>query len=181
MPASARDPWVVGGVTLLFALTFVALQLYRNAPQTLADAGTRGLIAVRPSAFGPRLARAEERLATAQTAEATGQDSVAITGFEAAAEQAVAARGFAETPADSAAALGVWSRAMLARAGILLRTGVGPWWRRDDNQRLGDALASVQAVQAAPVAAPVRARADSLTTEIERRLRPGPLEWLPRP
>ena len=180
MPESARDPWVVGGVALLAVLTLGALQLYRSAPQTLADAGTQGLIAVRPSAFGPRIARAEERLRVAEAAQAAGQDSAAISGFEAAAEQGLAARDFADTPADTSVALGLWSRAMLARARILLRTGVGPWWRRDDDERLRDALASVQAVQATPAAPSIRAQADSLAGEIERRLRPGPLEWLPQ-
>lgn len=181
MPEPARDPWVLGGLALLAVLTVGVVQLYRGAPQTLADAGTRGLIAVRPSSFGPRIARAEERLRAAQAAESVGQDSAAVAGFEGAAKQAQAAHGFAATSADSSAALAVWSRAMVARAQVLLRTGTGPWWRRDDDERLRDALASVQAVQRAPVAPPVRARADSLTAEIERRLRPGPLEWLPQP
>ena len=179
MHDSLRDPWVVGGLLLLGLLSLGAIQLYRSAPQTLADAGTRGLIAVRPSSFRPRMSRAEERLRVAQAAEAVGEDSAAVAGFEGAAEQAWAARGFADTSADTVAALQVWSRAMLGRAQVLLRTGVGPWWRRDDDERLRDALASVQGVESGAPDPEVRRQAALLRGEIERRLRPGPLEWLP--
>ena len=175
-----RDPWVIGGLVLLAALSVGALQLYRSAPQTLADAGTRGLVAVRPSAFGPRIRRAEERFTTAEAARAAGQDSVAMVNFSAAAEQAWAAREFADTPADSSVALNLWSRAVLVRTELLLQTGTGPWWRRDDKERLQEALASAQRVLAESSEPQVRQRAETLRKETERRLRPGPLEWLPQ-
>ena len=174
-----RDPWVIGGLVLLATFSVGALQLYRSAPQTLADAGTRGLVAVRPSAFGPRIRRAEERLATAEAARTTQQDSVAMVNFGAAAEQAWTARGFADSAADSSAALNLWSRAVLGRTELLLQTGTGPWWRRDDNERLQEALASAQRVLAEAPEPEIRQRAETLTRETERRLRPGPLEWLP--
>ena len=180
MQEPGRDPWVIGGLALLVMLSLGALQLYRSAPQTLADAGTRGLVAVRPSAFGPRMRRAEERMVTAEAARATRQDSLALVNFGAAAEQAWAARGFADTPSDSSVALNLWSRAVLGRTELLLQTGTGPWWRRDDNERLQEALTSAQRVLAESAEPEIRERADALRRETERRLRPGPLEWLPR-
>lgn len=180
MQEPGRDPWVIGGLALLVMLSLGALQLYRSAPQTLADAGTRGLVAVRPSAFGPRMRRAEERMVTAEAARATRQDSLAMVNFGAAAEQAWAARGFADTPTDSTVALNLWSRAVLGRTELLLQTGTGPWWRRDDNERLQEALTSAQRVLAESGEPEIREQAESLRGETERRLRPGPLEWLPR-
>lgn len=179
IPEPGRDPWLIGGLVLLAVLSVGALQLYRSAPQTLADAGTRGLVAVRPSAFGPRLRRAEERFTTAEAAREARQDSVAMVNFGAAAEQAWTARGFADSPADSSAALNLWSRAVLARTELLLQAGTGPWWRRDDNERLQEALASAQRVLAEASEPDLRQRAEALRRETERRLRPGPLEWLP--
>ena len=180
MQEPGRDPWVIGGLLLLAVLSIGAVQLYRSAPHTLADAGTRGLVAVRPSAFGPRIRRAEERFATAEAARATQQDSTAMVNFGAAAEQAWAARGFADSPTDSSTALNLWSRSVLARTELLLQAGTGPWWRRDDNERLQEALTSAQRVLAEASEPEIRQRAEALRRETERRLRPGPLEWLPQ-
>lgn len=182
MPSSTalRDPWVGGGLVLLALLTVGTILLYRGAPQTVSEARAGALVAVRPSAFSPRIARAEESVRAAEAATLTGDTVGAMREYAAAAEQAWAARGFASDTAEAAAATELWADAILDRAGLMLAAASAPWWRRDDDAALQDALARVEQVLSVPVSPPTRQRAASLAGTIRTKLRPGPLEWLPR-
>lgn len=175
-----RDPWVAGGLALLFLLSVGTVAVYRTAPQSVAEARARSMVAVRPSAFAPRIARAEERARTAAAAAASGDSAAALEGYAAAAGEAWAARELAADSAESAAATELWAGAVLERAAMMLAAASSPWWRRDDDPALRDALAESERVLAVPTSGATRARAEALAAAIRTKLRPGPLEWLPR-
>jgi hypothetical protein len=183
MSASAplRDRWVAGGLALLAALTLGTLLLYRGAPQSVAEARSRTWVAVSPDAYTPRIARANERLRAAAAAAQAGDTASAVRVYATAAEEARAAGENAETEPDRRAAVELWARALLDRAELMLRAGDAPWWRRDDEAILREALASVERVATAPTMPETRARAEGLAQALRRKLRPGPLEWIPRP
>jgi len=174
------DPWVAGGLVLLAFLTFGTVFLYRSAPQSVAEARSRGWVAVRPSAFQPRIARADERSRAAVAAASNGDTVGAVREYAAAAEEAWTARGLASNDAERATATELWAGLTLDRAGLMLRTASAPWWRRDNDTMLREALASVQRVTTVPTTAATRQRASTLAAEIQRKLQPGPLEWIPR-
>ena len=178
---SRIDPWVAGGLLLLGVLSIGTVQLYRTAPQSVGEARVRTLAAARPSAFTPRIERAEQRFEAAARAATTGSDSVAAAAFEEAAEQAWAARDLAETIGDRQRATELWGRAMLARATLLQEAGTGRGLRRDDNELLRQALAMVEQVLANQTSPALRERAEERQEALERKLRPRPLEWLPLP
>lgn len=176
-----RDPWIWGGTILLVLLSVAAVQLYRAAPRTAAEAGARAWLTVQPDAFTPRMTRAEQTLADAASLRGAGRDSAAAASYLSAAEGAWEARRHGRDAADSAAATGLWARALLDRGETLLAAGAAPWWRPDDDQILTQALASVDAVLEQQVPPETRARAERLRRELRSKLRPGPLEWLPLP
>jgi hypothetical protein len=178
--AVLRDPWVGGGLALLALLTVGALLLYRSAPQSVAEARTRTLVAVRPSAFQPRIARAEERERAAAAALASGDTAAAAREYTAAAEAAWSARELASDSAESGVATEVWARAILDRSALLLTAASSPWWRRDDDATLREALAAVERVLAVSTSPATRQRAEALASDLRTKLRPGPLEWIPR-
>lgn len=178
--AAVRDPWVGGGLALLLLLTAGTVVVYRSAPQTVAEARARGMVAVRPNAFAPRIARAEERARAAAAAAAAGDSAGAMQGYASAAGEAWSARGLAADSAGAAAATELWAGAVLERAALMLAAASSPWWRRDDDAALRDALAETERVLTVPAAPATRARAEALAAEIRAKLRPGPLEWLPR-
>lgn len=179
-PEAGRDPWVVGGVVLLALLTLGAVLLYRSGPQSVSEARSRSWVAVRPDAFTPRVGRAEERLRAAAASLQAGDTAAAMTAYATAAEAAWTAHGHAETDAQRGEATELWARAVLDRAAVMLRAADTPWWRRDDDPLLREALTSVERVAATPTAPQTRARAGALAEALRRKLRPGPLEWLPR-
>lgn len=178
--AAVRDPWVGGGLALLALLTVGTVLLYRGEPQSVAEARTGAMVAVRPSAFTPRIARAQELARAADAASLSGDTVGAMREYAAAAEQAWAARGFAETPTDTSTATELWADAVLDRSALMLGSASAPWWRRDDDAALQDALAQVERVVAVPTSPAARQRAQALAEAIRAKLRPGPLEWLPR-
>lgn len=178
--AAVRDPWVGGGLALLALLTAGTVLLYRGEPQTVAEARTGAMVAVRPSAFQPRIAVAGERVRAAEAASASGDTVGALREYAAAAEQAWSARGFASDSAETSTATELWADAVLDRSALMLAAASSPWWRRDDDAALQDALAQVDRVLAVPTSAAVRQRAQALAEAIRAKLRPGPLEWLPR-
>jgi hypothetical protein len=178
--AAVRDPWVGGGLALLALLTAGTVLLYRGEPQTVAEARTGAMVAVRPSAFAPRIAAAGERARAAQAASASGDTVAALREYAAAAEQAWSARGFASDPAETSAATEMWADAVLDRSALMLAAASSAWWRRDDDAALQDALAHVERVLAVPTSPAARQRAQALAEAIRAKLRPGPLEWLPR-
>jgi hypothetical protein len=178
--AAVRDPWVGGGLALLALLTVGTVLLYRGEPQSVAEARTGAMVAVRPSAFAPRIARAQELARAADAAALSGDTVGAMREYAAAAEQAWAARGFAEAPTETSAATEAWADAVLDRSALMLASASAPWWRRDDDAALQDALAQVERVVAVPTSPAARQRARALAEAIRAKLRPGPLEWLPR-
>lgn len=167
---------MAGGLALLAALSVGVVLLYRSAPQSVAEVRTETMLAARPSAFGPNLARAEERL---RAASAAPDDSTAIGALSEAAQLGWRAREIARDSVQQRQATTVWAEALLAWAERLRAAGTGAGLRRDDNQLLQQALALVESVRAVSLAPPLRERAEVLRTEIQRQLRPGPLEWLP--
>ncbi|HEX2095706.1 MAG TPA: hypothetical protein VHG28_25130 [Longimicrobiaceae bacterium] len=169
-----------GGLVLLALLTVGVVLLYRSAPQSVAEARSRTWVAVRPSAYAPRIARAEGQVRTARAAAETGDTASAVRGYAAGAEEAWTARGLASTDAERATATELWATALLDRADLMLRAASSPWWRRDDDAMLRDALASMERVRATPASPAAHRRADALAREIRRQLQPGPLEWIPR-
>lgn len=175
-----RDAWVIGGLVLLALLTLGSVLLYRSAPQSVAEARSRSWVAVRPSAFAPRYARAGERARAAAAALAAGDTATAVREYSVAAVEAEQARSLAVSDGERAAAAEMWAAALLDRAGLMLGAASSPWWRPDDEPVLREALASVERVRAAPVSPATRARAETLAESLRRQLRPGPLEWLPR-
>lgn len=177
-----RDPWVAGGLALLAALTVFVLLLYRGQPQTAAEVGGRAWVALAPDAYTPRISRARERAEAALDAAATGDTAAAIARYAEAEEEALEARTRAEGDSvRTRESTEFWAGIALDRAGLMLSAGATPWYKGDDDQLLRDALAIAQRVQAAPVAPSTRQRAAALVARTERQLRPGPLEWIPRP
>jgi hypothetical protein len=170
----------MGGLVLLAALTLGVLLLYRGAPQSLAEARSRSWVAVRPDAYGPRIARANERLRTASAALQAGDTATALQAYATAAGEAWTAREHTEKEEERRAAGDLWGRIVLDRAELMLRAADTPWWRRDDDGLLREALASVERVAAGPASPATRARAEGLAQALRRKLRPGPLEWLPQ-
>ncbi len=176
-----RDPWVAPGLVLLVLMTGLVLFLYAGQPQTAAEVGGRAWVAIAPDAYTPRISRARERVSAALAAAAAGDTAAALARYAEAEEQALDARGNAGTDtARLAESTEMWAGIALDRAGMMLASGASPWYRADDTQRLNDALAVVQRVRSAPVSAPMKARAEALMARIQRQLRPGPLEWIPR-
>lgn len=180
LPPALRDPWVAGGVALLTLLSAGVVLLYRGAPQSVAEARSRGWVAVSPDAYTPRVNRAEERLRAAEGALARGDTAAALAAYEAAAGEALTAAEHAPGEAERGAAAELWARAVLGRAALMLEAAGAPWWRPDDDELLRAALAAVERVAASPATPATRARAEELAGAIRRKLRPGPLEWLPR-
>jgi hypothetical protein len=174
-----RDPWVRPGLALLGLLTILSVLLYRASPQSAAEATSRGWVAVAPDAFTPRIARARERAEAAGDALARGDTAAAVARLAEGEAEAWSARDRAPDTAGAARATELWAGMVLDRAELMLRTGTAPWWRADNEQLLGEALAAVQRLQGVPLQAATRQRADRVAAEIQRRLRPGPLEWLP--
>lgn len=165
---------------LLVILTLGAAQLYRSAPQTAAEAGATTWVAVRPDAFTPRISRARERAAAASTALTAGDTAAAIARLSEGEAEALSARERTDDPAQQQMATDFWAELTLDRIGLMMATGSSPWWRRDNNALLEDARLASKAVSAAPVSPPIGQRAARMEKEIERRLRPGLLEWVPR-
>jgi hypothetical protein len=171
---------VIAGLVLLGALTLAAILLYRSAPATLAEARTESWLAARPNAVGANLARARERLDAASREAAMANDSLAAAFDSVAAEHAWRAASLASEATQRREALALWSEAMLHRAEMLRVRGTGAGFRADDDATLRRALDLVVRVDSISPFPAARARADSLRGEIERQLRVGPLEWLPR-
>lgn len=177
-PRVRRDPWLAGGLALLLLLSAGVVALYRSAPQSVAEVRTETWLATRPSAFGPNLARAEERL---RAASAAPDDSSAIAALTEAAEAAWRARGLAADSAEAERATAVWGAALLDWAERVRVAGTGVGLRADDDPLLQRALALVESALTVPLPPPLAARAAAMREEIRRQLRPGPLEWLPVP
>jgi hypothetical protein len=175
-----RDPWVIPGLALLAVLTVLALLLYRSAPQSAAEVSRATWVSVAPDAFTPRMARARERVSAALRARAAGDTAGALARYAEAEEEALSARERAGDSTRVAAATELWAGAALDRAELMLAAGARPWYRGDDEQLLREAMAVVQGVRSAPTSPGARQRADALAARIERQLRTGPLEWLPR-
>lgn len=178
--AARRDPWVIGGLALLALLSLAAVALYRSAPQSLAEARTESWVAARPDAYGANLSRARALLAEADRLASAGRDSAAVAADSLAAVHAARARDAADSGEETAEASAVWAQAQLEGAERLRVAGTGTGLRPDDNDLLRRALARVEPVIAAGVGAPWRARALELQATLQRQLRTGPLEWLPR-
>ena len=178
-PGTLRDPWVLPGLVLLAALTVAAALLYRGAPQSAGEVRSAAWVSVAPDAVTPRIGRARERLAAALRARAAGDTAGALARYAEAEEEALSAQSRAQDPARAAEAGELWAGVALDRAELLLTLGGRPWYRGDDDQRLNEALALARRVQAAPVSAQTRQRAQALAGRIDRQLRTGPLEWLP--
>lgn len=182
MPESARrtgDPWVWGGVALLLLLSTGSVALYRSAPQSTAELGTRAWLVAQPDAYSPQMARARDLLATARREAAQDNGPAALAADSAAADHALKAREAARSAAEQRQATDLWAEARLHAAALLADTGKRPWWRRDDEAALRDALRHTESVLAADTDPSLRLRADSLRLHVTRALRPGPLEWLP--
>jgi hypothetical protein len=175
-----RDPFVLPGLVLLAVLTVLAIFLYRAAPQSAAEAGSSAWVAMAPDAFTPRISRARERLAAAQRARASGDTAGAVARYAEAEEEAITAQRHAGDTLQARTATELWAGTVLDRAELMLASGARPWYRADDVQVLGEALAAVHRVQAAAVSPRTRARAQDLATRIDRQMRTGPLEWFPR-
>ena len=175
-----RDPWVRPGLALLAVLTVAAALLYRGAPQSAAEVGGRTWVAIAPDAYTPRVSRARERVQAALRAVASGDTAGAIARYAEAESEAWTARENAGDSAQASAATELWATATLDRAELMLRAGAAPWYRGDDTQLLNEAKTAVSRVAAVPLAPATRARATAVAARIERQLRPGPLEWIPR-
>ncbi len=178
--SGVRDPWVRPGLASLAVLTLLVVFLYRGAPQSAAEVRGSAWVTLSPDAFTPRISRARERVAAALRAGAAGDTAAALARYAEAAEEAWNARGRAASPEQTAMATELWAGTVLDHAELMLRAGNRPWYRGDDDQLLREALEAVRRVSAAPVSAAAKQRADALATQVERQLRPGPLEWIPR-
>ena len=174
------DPWVVGGLMLLALLSVGAILIYRSAPSSLAEARTESWFAARPNAFGANLARGRERLDRAYEEALAGNDSATITLDSVAAEHGWRAATLASDARQREEALALWAEATLHRAETLRVMGTGVGLRPDDNATLERALQLAIQVDSIGPRPTFRARADSLRVALERQLRLGPLEWLPR-
>jgi hypothetical protein len=179
-PPRTHDPVVVGGLLLLALLTVGAVLIYASAPRTLAEARTGSWIAARPNAAGAHLARGRERLERALQEASVGRDSTAAALDSVAAEHGWRAATLAANAADQREALALWAEATLHRAEMFRLMGTGIGLRPDDDPTLRRALALVMRVDSISPDRRIRLRADSMRLTIERELRPGPLEWLPR-
>lgn len=176
-----RDPGVIPGLVVLAVLTILTVHLYSGKPQSAAEVGGRAWVALAPDAYTPRISRARERVKAALDAAAAGDTAAAIARYAEAEEEALEARNrAADDTARVAEATEFWAGIALDRAGLMLAGGATPWYRGDNDQMLTDALTIAQRVNAAPVSSPTRQRSDELIARIERQLRTGPLEWLPR-
>lgn len=178
--ASPVDRWAVAGLILLAFLSVAAILLYRSAPRTLAEAGTGSWVAAAPNTAAANLARSRERFARALEAAAAGDDSAAIALDSIAAEHARRAGEAGDDDAIRREAAELWAAATLHRADLLRLRGTGTGLRPDDNTILRQALDLVNSVDSLSPLPEAHARADSLRATIERQLRPGPLQWLPR-
>ena len=177
---SLRDPWVRPGLALLAVLTVLALFLYRAAPQSASEVRSSTWVAVSPDAFTPRMARARERVRAALQARAAGDTAGAVARYAEAEGEAWSARERASDTTQAVMATELWAGVVLDRAELMLTAGATPWYRGDDDQLLREALAAVQRVQSVPTTPQTRQRAATLAERIQRQLRTGPLEWLPR-
>ena len=175
-----KDPWTVSGLALLGVLTLLVLLLYRSAPQSVSEASTESWLAARPNAVAPHLARARERLAYASAQLAAGNDSLALAADSAAAESAWRARSLADDGVQRTEATTLWGEAILGWAEILRVRGTGSGLRPDDNATLEASRALVDRALAVALPDTLRRRATVLRDEIDREMRLGPLEWLPR-
>jgi hypothetical protein len=170
----------VAGLALLGVLTLLALLLYRSAPQSVEEASTESWLAARPNAVAPQIARARERLAYAGAQLAAGNDSVALLADSVAAESAWRARSLTEDAERRAEATALWGQAVLAWAEILKGWGTGTGLRPDDDATLRRSRDLVDRALSVGLPDSLRARATTLRDELDRELRLGPLEWLPR-
>jgi len=161
-------------------LTVAVALLYRGAPQTAAEVGGRTWVALAPDAYTPRVSRARERVQAALRATAAGDTASAIARYAEAEAEAWTARSNAADPTQTAAATEIWATATLDRAELMLNAGAAPWYRGDNTQLLQEALAAVRRVQTVPTSPTARQRAAQVVARVERKLRPGPLEWIPR-
>jgi hypothetical protein len=161
-------------------LTILVALLYRGAPQSAAEVGGRTWVAIAPDAFTPRVTRARERVQAALRAAAAGDTAGAIARYAEAEAEAWTARENAADAPQAAAATELWATATLDRAELMLAAGAAPWYRGDNAQLLREAQAAMQRVGAVPLAPATRTRAAAVAARIERQLRPGPLEWIPR-
>jgi hypothetical protein len=175
-----RDPWVRPGIAVLVLLTAGWIWVYVAAPQSARELTDRTWVAVAPDAVTPPLARARERLSAATRALATGDTAAALARYAEAEAEAWSARARAGGSPAGAAATEVWAGAVLDRAELLLGSGARPWYRGDDETLLREALSAVLRVQTVQTAPQTAQRATGLAELIRRKLRPGPLEWLPR-
>lgn len=175
-----NDPWTLGGLVLLALLSVGVVQLYRSAPQSVAEARDRTVLAARPDAFSPRMARAEEWLRVAQAA-GPAEDSLAFSAYEAAVGEAVRASEAAGDEERRGRARELWARAVLGWADRLRVAGTGVGVRPDDDATLRRALRMVDQVLSSTPSDATARRAAALRARIERQLRVGPLEWLPSP
>ena len=164
----------------LAVLSLLALYLYASAPQSASEVRSAGWVAVSPDAFTPRVTRARERVQAALRARAAGDTAGALARYAEAEEEAWSARERAGDTAQAAVATELWASALLDRAELMLVSGATPWYRGDNDQLLREALAAAQRAQSVPTAPATRQRAAGLVSRIERQLRPGPLEWIPR-
>lgn len=177
---SPVDRWLVAGLVLLAVLSVAALLLYRSAPRTLAEARTGSWVAAAPNTAAANLARGRERFERAIEAAAAGNDSAAIALDSVAAEHAWRAGEAATDDAARRDAAELWAATTLHRADLLRLRGTGTGLRPDDNTILREALDLVTRVDSLSPLPEAQVHADSLRALIERQLRPGPLEWLPR-
>jgi hypothetical protein len=175
-----RDPWVIAGLVLLGVMTVLAVLLYRASPQSAREVGSAALVAVVPDAFTPRISRARERISAAQRARAAGDTAGALARYAEAEEEALTARQHTADTTQTRTATELWATTVLDRAELMLAAGARPWYQADNNQVLGEALAAVRRVQTVPLAPATRGRAQQLAERIERQMRAGPLQWLPR-
>lgn len=178
---TTRDPWVISGLVLLVVLSWAAVTLYRGGPQSASAVRDRVWLAARPDAFSPRIAEAERLLRQAGVVRQAGELQAMLPLLVAAASEADRARDAATTDAQTSRAVQVWSEATLQRAAVMVELGSAPWWRGDNDRVLTGARTLVDRVLASAPSQAVRARAEALRGEIIRKLRPGPLEWLPSP
>lgn len=178
-PRLQEDRLGLAALTLLVLLTLGVVQLYRSAPQSLAEAGARSLLVARPDAFAPRAARAEDLLLNAERQASSGEDSIAVQSFLAAEEQADRALQVADTGAARQQAVDLLARALLGRARIAGRTASERGLRPDDREGLATALLVVDSALALGPSAPVRTAGEGLRSELRRERRIGPFEWLP--
>ncbi len=175
-----REPWVLPGLVALAVGTVFAIVLYRAAPQSAGEVGSAALVAVAPDAFTPRVSRARERISAAQRARAAGDTAGAVARYAEAEEEALTARQHAADTTQTRTATELWANTVLDRAELMLSSGARPWYRADNDAVLAEALSAVKRVQTVPLAPPTRARAQALAERIDRQMRPGPLEWIPR-